>query len=233
MNILTSLWKYIFLVYMHTHTYSSIIYVYTCTYICTCIYKIKTALGDNLFPQAVDQRIFIPTQTTMIAFQSPFAIQYIAYFSITDFHSCWYCARYREQFIISYQACRSFSLVWTMSFGALPVLWLWQNIDRRVISYMTHILPIKIVITSHQVSLKVGKQKVGKILTKYCPLIYMQWTYFSWQQNHVGFRVMDCRPLWGTNLMTLCACSESSSLPKRHRSGKVQDSRFRKWEFHS
>lgn len=59
-----------------------------CIYIFTCIYKIKTALGDNLFPQAVDQRIFIPTQTTMITFQSPFAIQYIAYFSITNFHSC-------------------------------------------------------------------------------------------------------------------------------------------------
>ena len=43
--------------------------------------------------------------------------------------------------------------------------------------------------------LKNGKQKVDKMLKEWGPLIYMHRAYFSWQQNHAGLRVMDCRSL--------------------------------------
>lgn len=68
------------------------VYIYIYVNICTplkCMFKIKSAFGDNLFSQVADHKIFIPTKIMVVTFQSPLATQdtgYTSFFSTTIIH---------------------------------------------------------------------------------------------------------------------------------------------------
>lgn len=180
--------------------------------------------GDDSFPQAVDHRIFIATKIIMILFQfclPPKILLLLLSFlplTFTHFFNVEYIANsmiffIRTVFFFS-SSCLSYALWCNYSDLALIKYWL-----------KSHQLPdwnatYQNSRHSHQVSLKMENQQLKRFLNQQCPLIYMQWAYFSWQQNHVGSRVMDCRSLEDINLITLYACSGSSCLPKRLKAGK-------------
>lgn len=69
--------------YIYVHNYTPL----------KCIFKIKSpALGDNLFSQVADHKIFIPNKLMLITFQGPLVTQdaaYTLFFSTTNFYSFW------------------------------------------------------------------------------------------------------------------------------------------------